>query len=430
MDLSFEDIKKFSDLYNKNENNKKIENEITNQGLYSSCINEKNIAENDFSFNLELEDGYRYNQKNNDNCWIYAGFNMIKYNMASNLNIDVKNLVLSNTYLSFYAKLEQSNFIYEEIINTECKDIEKIKNNFDIVINNYGFFEFFSYLVRKYGIVPEAVMQDTFESGISFTTCQILNEKVMTDISELLVLKEQGKSIEELTSKKICFLEENYSILSKIYHEPIQKFDFKYINKNGVEINLSNITPIEFKEKYLSLNLEDFITIGNIPKYDKEFNKKYYTPYWGMRFEYLNLTINEIKELCQRQLTEKIPVYIGGYVFKHRSIKDGVLDINLFDFEKLLGIRKISKETMINFSTIKMHHFMTIEGMNIGNNKIQRWKIEDSFGRDYIHDGYYIMNDNFFDDYVLCAVINKKYLSDSQKELLINEAKLCKRGLF
>ena len=33
-------------------------------------------------------------------------------------------------------------------------------------------------------------------------------------------------------------------------------------------------------------------------------------------------------------------------------------------------------------------------------------------------DGYYIMNDNYFDEFILQAIINKKYLSEEQIELL------------
>ena len=37
-------------------------------------------------------------------------------------------------------------------------------------------------------------------------------------------------------------------------------------------------------------------------------------------------------------------------------------------------------------------------------------------------DGYYIMNDNYFDEFILQAIINKKYLSEEQLELLKQDA--------
>ena len=60
---------------------------------------------------------------------------------------------------------------------------------------------------------------------------------------------------------------------------------------------------------------------------------------------------------------------------------------------------------------IDYQHVMLITGVHIENDKIVRWKIEDSYGDKVHKDGYYIMNDNFFDDFVIEVMIDKKYLS-------------------
>ena len=51
----------------------------------------------------------------------------------------------------------------------------------------------------------------------------------------------------------------------------------------------------------------------------------------------------------------------------------------------------------------------------------RRWKVEDSYGDKEKENGYYIMNDNFFSEFVLNVVIDKKYLSKEQLELLEQE---------
>ena len=65
-----------------------------------------------------------------------------------------------------------------------------------------------------------------------------------------------------------------------------------------------------------------------------------------------------------------------------------------------------------------MHHIMTFTGVNLVDDKPQRWKVEDSYGNKEKVNGYYIMNDNFFDEFVLSVVIDKKYLSENQLNLL------------
>ena len=64
---------------------------------------------------------------------------------------------------------------------------------------------------------------------------------------------------------------------------------------------------------------------------------------------------------------------------------------------------------------------MAFTGVNLVDGKPQRWKIEDSYGDKEKVNGYYIMNDNFFNEFVLSITIDKKYLSNEQLELLKQE---------
>ena len=60
---------------------------------------------------------------------------------------------------------------------------------------------------------------------------------------------------------------------------------------------------------------------------------------------------------------------------------------------------------------------MSFVGVHIDKEKVIRWKVENSWG-----DGYYIMNDNYFDEFVMQVVINKKYLSPKQLKILDTKA--------
>ena len=104
--ISLEQISKFSEEYNKNRNNKIIENAITKNGLENACIDRQVIIENVPIFNIELPESTRYDQKDSYKCWIYAGINVIKHNIAQNLNIDIMKLELSNNFIAFFDKLE------------------------------------------------------------------------------------------------------------------------------------------------------------------------------------------------------------------------------------------------------------------------------------------------------------------------------------
>ena len=64
---------------------------------------------------------------------------------------------------------------------------------------------------------------------------------------------------------------------------------------------------------------------------------------------------------------------------------------------------------------------MTLVGVNLVNNKPNRWKIMNSWGDDYGLKGYLMMNDEWFNEYVYEVVLNKKYLTKEIVDLLDTE---------
>ena len=58
-----------------------------------------------------------------------------------------------------------------------------------------------------------------------------------------------------------------------------------------------------------------------------------------------------------------------------------------------------------------MTHAMVITGVHIDpqTNKPVRWKIENSWGEDSGQKGWFMMTDEWFDEYVFQIVTNKKY---------------------
>lgn len=103
--ISLEQLENFRKVYNSEKTNKIIENAITNNGLENACINRDIIIENQPIFNVELPESKRYDQKDSWKCWIFGGLNLIKYNIAKNLDMNVMDLELSSNHISFYDKL-------------------------------------------------------------------------------------------------------------------------------------------------------------------------------------------------------------------------------------------------------------------------------------------------------------------------------------
>ncbi len=426
--ISIEQINNYSKIYNSDKNNKIIENAITKNGLENACIDRDIIIENQPIFNIELPESKRYDQKDNHKCWIYAGINMIKHNMAKNLNIDVKELELSNSYIAFFDKLEKSNTTYENIINLENFDYDYINNQAILTycVTEEGRWQWFKSLINKYGIVPYKIMPDAVESLNYEKIDKLYAEKVKKDVMYLLEEKRNNNNLEKLRNMKEEFLEENYIFLSKILGEPKLKFDYEYKDKNDNYLKIDHISSIDFKNKFLDINLNDFISIANIPMYNKEYYKVYRKKYLGSVYkdnyaEFLNLPIKELKELVIYQLKDNIPVFMTVNLMKFRDKKSGVLDKRLYNYENTLKLKTLTKEEALNIHNMYPHHAMVFTGVNLIDNNPQRWKLEDSYGTSERAEGYYIMNDNYFEDFVFSIIINKKYLSEKQLKALEQE---------
>ena len=425
VEITLEDIKSFSKEYNDNPTNKIIENAIANNGLENTMLNRDVIIENQPVFNIELPESKRYDQKDSYKCWIYAGLDMIKFNIAKNLNIDVKQLQLSANYISLFDRLEKANHTYNNIIEMKNASIKKVIETeiTKLCVSEGGYFEWFEAIVNKYGLIPEQYMPDAKESINYAKISDLYDKKIKKDITELILLKQTNASKDEMLNKQKTYNQENYEILSKILGEPKLTFNLEYKDKDEKMCIFKNITPLDFKNKFLTLRLENFVSIGNVPMYNKEYNKVYSRKYLGNLkcTKFLNLPIEDLKTMVIKQLKDKIPVYMGAHIINYRDKKSGILDKRLYNYSQTFHIKDLTKEEALNFEEITMHHAMAFSGVHIIDDKPIRWKIEDSYGDKEKYNGYYIMNDNFFDEYVLGIVVDKKYLSEEQKALLEQE---------
>mgnify|MGYP000370411395 FL=1 len=70
-----------------------------------------------------------------------------------------------------------------------------------------------------------------------------------------------------------------------------------------------------------------------------------------------------------------------------------------FDFDKAHGLE---------YGDSPSNHAMTLTGVNLDEQgKPNRWKVENSWGKDNGEDGYYVASDKWFDRYVTEIIIRK-----------------------
>ncbi|HIT22168.1 MAG TPA: hypothetical protein IAB56_04295 [Candidatus Scybalousia intestinigallinarum] len=424
--IEYSFLKKIDEEYQQDKTNKIIENAIKNVGIQKVCLNHDVMNTFYDIFNIELPKSKIYNQVESQRCWIHAGVNLIKNNVAKNLNVDPNEYALSINYLAFLDKLEKANALYNQVIEKDDFNFDQEIHESYLKMGVYeeGYYSFFKALVKKYGIVPESVMPDVESSKRSEELTKIFREKVKKDVFKLLKEKKQSK--EKLYELKANMVKENYHILAKCLGELPFTFDYEYKDRSGKCIKLSQITPLEFSRQYLTMDLDNFISVVHLPMYNKEYYKLYRKKYNENIFdhsyvEWINMPVHILKDLAIKQLKDGVPVCVGMEVRKMRERQMGIMDAKLYNYQEVFGFEPLTKEEALSMYEIRYQHCMLITGVHLEQDKPVRWKIEDSYGDDIHKNGYYIMNDNYFDEFVFEVLIDQKYLSTEQLEILKQE---------
>ena len=230
-----------------------------------------------------------------------------------------------------------------------------------------------------------------------------------------------GASLEELRAEKTRMLEEIYRMLCICLGQPPKTFDFEYTDKDGNYHRDANMTPKSFYEKYVGINLADYVSLINAPTADKPYGHSYSVSFLGNVKEgrivrYLNLEIGELKKAAIAQLKDGEPVWFGCDVGKRSERESGIMDLDIYNLEQLLNTKfTMNKAERLDYCQSVMTHAMVFQGVNLDDEgKPNRWRVENSWGKDPGRDGYYLMTDRWFDEYLYQIVVNKKYLTKEQ----------------
>ena len=68
-----------------------------------------------------------------------------------------------------------------------------------------------------------------------------------------------------------------------------------------------------------------------------------------------------------------------------------------------------------------MTHAMLFTGVDVDKNGTRRWRVENSWGKNGGTDGYYTMNDSWFDEYMFEIAAPKDYLTEKMQAGLETE---------
>ncbi|MDO4292813.1 MAG: C1 family peptidase [Eubacteriales bacterium] len=385
------------------------------------CAAAKNADAEQFvphTFSVSLEQGKITNQKKSGRCWMFAALNCMRFQTMKKCGLET--FELSQNYTLFYDKLEKANYFLNSILDTleEDTDSRLIAHLLSAPLNDGGQWDMLCSIVDKYGLVPKEAMAETEVSSNTNEMVAYMTEKLREFACCLREAHRAGASREELLAKKEAMLQTIYNMLCICLGQPPKAFDFEYRDKEKKFHRDCGLTPKAFYEKYIGLELSDYISLINAPTADKPYYQSYTVQYLGNVAEgrpvkYVNLPIEELKDAAIAQLRDGEPVWFGCDVGKRSSREGGVMDTRIYDLDDLFDTTfSMTKAQRLDYGQSLMTHAMVFQGVNLdaeGNSN--RWRVENSWGDQAGRDGYYVMSDRWFDEYTYQVVVNKKYLS-------------------
>ena len=277
----------------------------------------------------------------------------------------------------------------------------------------------FTNIVRKYGVIPKDVYDETWQSENTRGMNRILNRGLKVAAAKLRKMVADGVDETLVLKRKNELLGEIYGFLCCCYGEPPRQFDFEYVDKEKAYHIERGLTPVAFAQKYALPVLDRTVSVIHAPTEDKPFHETYTIRYLGnveggRPVKHLNLTMEELKAAVIAQLKAGKVVWFGSDVGHYGNRDKGIWDDNCFNDELLSGMDlRMSKADMLDYGLAAMNHAMVLTGVNLDENgRPTRWKIENSWGDEHGKKGYYICSDSWFDQYVFQAAVEREYLGD------------------
>lgn len=200
----------------------------------------------------------------------------------------------------------------------------------------------------------------------------------------------------------------------------VKTFQYAFKDKNGKQVGRpKTYTPKDFYDATVGHKLNGtFIMAMNDPRreyyktYEVEYDRHTYD---GHNWKYINLPMEDIARIAIASLKDSTKMYSSYDVAKQLDRKRGYLDTENYDYGMLFGTTfPMDKADRIRTFDSGSTHAMTLTAVDLDDNgNPVKWEVENSWGPSYGANGYLIMTNRWFDEYMFRLVVNKKYVPEN-----------------
>ena len=429
-DITPEVLKALAGSYAATPTDKALRNALNNNSIALMAVNQENAQEPDTYFSVEVKNTGISDQAGSGRCWLFTGTNVLRNRAMKTLGVE--DFFFSQVYLFFYDQLETSNLFLQGIIDTRKKALndQTVTWLFQNPIGDGGTYTGVADLVTKYGLVPKDVMPETYNSNSTKEFNGHLKRKLREFGIQLREKSEAGVAEKDLQALKVEQLKTIYRMLVMAYGVPPTSFTWAPKKDGKALREAKTYTPQEFYREVCRGGEDlyaDYVMLMNDPSrpfnqvYEIEYDRHMYE---GHNWKYVNLDIEALKPMVIASLKDSAQMYFSCDVGKFLNRTTGMLDLQNYDYENLLGTTfGMNKRQRIQSFDSGSTHAMTLMAVDLDKDgRPVKWKVENSWGITSGRQGYLIMTDEWFNEYMFRVVVHRKYCTAQVLDLLKQKA--------
>ncbi len=406
---------------------KVVQNAVTRVSVDDVALNHEVVAGTDHSMSTSLDDWKVTNQERSGRCWLFAGLNLLRVGAMKKMNL--KEFEFSQNFAMFWDKIERANYFLEAIIETADRDIDDRTVAHLLrasVAEDGGQWNMFVAIVNKHGLVPKSVMPETASSANTGRMNSVLRTLLRQGATSLRATV-RASGADAARAEKADLLRVAYRVLCIHLGTPPDRFDWQWTDKDREFHRDGVLTPQEFAAKYVGLPLDDFVCLVHDPRPSSPAGRTFTVQYLGNVLgappvTYLNIDMSLLKDIAARTIEAGEPVWFGCDVGQMMSSDFGLWDVGLFDLAPVYDTEfTLDKADRLLVGETEMTHAMLFTGVDVLDGSTRRWRVENSWGSDKGKDGFYTMNDSWFDEYVFEIAARRDSLPEELQQALAAE---------
>jgi len=403
-------ISAYSKIFNADKSNVARQNALANNSIKSLSVDKATRTRQQHFFSDKIDVKGISNQKSSGRCWMFAGLNILRPVVID--KYDLEEFEFSQNFLFFYDKLEKSNLFLNQMILMRERDIHDRELAFllDAPIGDGGQWNMVVDLVAKYGLVPMIAMPETYASSKTGDMNKLLKKRLRKAAAEIRMVGD-SKTHAKIHQKTMGDV---YRILALSLGEPPQSFTWQYEDEDEQLSKAKVFTPHQFRDEVVNHDLNDYVYLLQNP------TKDYYQTYSitldrdmveKPDMAVLNIPGDVIKAQTLKAVLADEPIWFACDVGQEHLGSDGLMVRGIYDYEALLGVNfGLTKSEQILYGESIPTHAMVFVGVDLVDKQARQWRVENSWGIERGNEGYWLMDDAWFDQYLYGVILPKKFL--------------------